>query len=92
MPEVIYPTAMYTVIVELYANSFLAGLNMRPHLQASYPVVNGGSTAANNSFALSSVQHTPISNVDILKKTASQADSNVGVGDVKTRWNSAAVV
>jgi hypothetical protein len=92
MPEVIYPTAMYTVIVELYANSFLAGLNMRPQLRASHPVVNGGSTAANNSFALSSVQRTPVSNVKFFKKTASQADSNVGVGDVKTRWNGAVVV
>jgi hypothetical protein len=92
MPGVIYPTAMYTVMVELYANSFLAGLNIRPHLRASHHGINGGSTTANNSFALSSVQHTPVSNVNTLKKTASQADLSVGAGDVKTWWNGALVV
>jgi hypothetical protein len=79
---------MYCVIVQLYGNSFMAALNMRPYLRQTGQTRFEETMRCNGDLALSPLRRTHhIASVNIFKETTIHTDSHTSVTDGKTQWN-----
>jgi hypothetical protein len=87
-PDHIYVVPMYCVIVQLYGNSFMAALNMRPYLRQTGQTRLEDTVRCDGDLALSPLQRTHhIATVNVFKETTVHRDLHLDVTDGKTQWN-----
>jgi hypothetical protein len=91
LPTAVYPTPMYTVTIQLYANSFMAGLNMRPFFRQGRNISGEDTAHSNGSLVMSPMSRGNVANVNVFKETTIDRDSRKDVDDSKVQWGLAEV-
>jgi hypothetical protein len=84
LPMYMYLVPMYCVIVQLYANSFMASLNMRPYLRQHHHTTIEDIYLSNSNLPTSPRSHE---HVDIFKETSSHSDLRVSKDKEDIKWN-----
>jgi hypothetical protein len=79
-----YLVPMYCVIVQLYANSFMASLNMRPYLRQHHHTTTEDAYQSNGSQPASPRPHA---HVNIFKETSSHSDLRVSKDKKEIHWS-----
>jgi hypothetical protein len=84
LPMHFYLVPMYCVIVQLYANSFMASLNMRPYLRQHHHTDTEDTYQSNSSLPTSP---SPRAHVNIFKEISSHSDLCVSKEKKDIQWN-----